>query len=218
MPISALEICQKAYKKTNPGQALTSLTQTAWPYSIALDLLNDVISELNIYNYYFMEAEVDLPFTTGVNSFNLTDLEINPKAIVKVQSSNGVDGIPDSVYPMNYYDFILRWPTVVLSNQQPRYYSHYGNTLYLNNSPLSDYGVKVYHLAKIPIMTNENSILPVPPEYEHVFKDGVNSKLLIELDRPDANLKYQLWEKKIKDMVAAIEIDYGMATQFPAKF
>ena len=217
---TALEICQHAYAETNPGQDLTSFAQQDWPYSLAQQYLNKVISELNVFSYWFMETSTLLPYAAGVNEYNMTTLGINPKDITRLESRS-YDGIRTSVVPLtalNYSDYTMRYQADQLTNAQPRFYSRYNTSLYIGHSPQVDYKVYVYHYAKIPKMLNEGAILPIPFEFEHVFQDGIKCQLLMDLSRQDAVQKYQIWQKKIENMAAEIEIDYAMPTQLPANF
>lgn len=192
-----------------------------WPYSMAKLLLNKVISEMNSYGkYWFMETATVLSFTTGNYIYNMNTLGIDPKSITKIEAvtDNPTGSNVITVLPINYYDFTLRYPASVLQDEPPRFFSRYNTSIYFNHAPQSDYQITVYHLAEIPMATQENDTLMCPDKYEHVFQDGVYAYLLNRQSRSDANTAYALWQTKIKNMVANVEMDDAMATQLPAAF
>jgi hypothetical protein len=214
---TALEICASAYREANMDQTLSSFSLQDFPYSLAKGLLNKVIAEMNrAGKYWFTETATALVYSPGISSYNMTTLKIDPKAITRVVKTLNNGSVV--MTPLNYSDFMRRYPASTIQTNEPNYYSRYNNIIYLNSVPDKNYGITVYHLADMGKIVSETDTLPCPESDEDVFQDGVYAYLLNRLGRADAKAAWDAWQLKVSNLLADVYNDAAMPTQMPAAF
>ena len=215
---TALEICAAAYREANLEQDLTSFTSTDFPFSLALQLINKVISKMNLRGkYWFRQTTTVLPFTAGTYTYNLTNLGIEPNAITKMYASLA-DGTSWQFYRLNYNDYNLWFPASKLQLNRPYSYTIYNDTLSLNAIPDIDYSITVYHLSLIPSIQSEDDPMPCPLEFEQVFQDGVFAWLQKRMEYPSAEQSIIDWNLDVGLLLAKVKNNSGIANQLPAAF
>ncbi len=220
MGSTAVQICAAAYREANLDQTLSSFSTTQeFPYNIALDLLNKVLSEMNREaNYWFTESTQALTYGSGTSSYSLTSFtpDIDPKRIIRIrrEASNYWGELTE----LNWNLFQQLYRSASIPNAQPTHWAKYGNTIYLNVGQDQDYTMVLYHFKDMPMITATSDTFLVPDADEDVIQDGVYAYLLQRMGRPDFVSAHALWMAKVQELKADMKEDAGIPQQMPANF
>lgn len=219
MGSTALEICQRAYRKAMVGQPLTTFgTNQNEPYNFALDLLNDVINEINRQGeLWFLLTKTTLTYVaTNTNHvYDLGALNIDPRRIKRIARTLDQQG---RVRPMNWPVFNEMYRRNALVNGTPVAYSVFNDTLEFNTSHDKDYGLVIEHYKDMPRVTATTDTLLVPERDEDVLEDGVLALLKQRIAMPDADTTYLLYQKKLDRLVYDSKRNNGNYFVRPARF
>ena len=219
MATSALDICESAYRQANLDQTLSSFSMTDFPYSIAQDLLNTVIQEMNRKGaYWFTETSADLTYSGGVYQYTFSSVasDLDPKRILRLRKES--TNHKQELIQMNWRRFQERYRRDAVQTGEPLHWAKYGNSLELSTIPDQDYTIKVYYLRDMPLVTATTDTLLCQVGDEDVFREGVYAYLLDRLGRPDAQAKMAAYLNKVGDLLADMKQDSGIALQIPAAF
>lgn len=212
---NALQICASAYKQLNLDQVLVSFNMSEFPYNCALDLINTVIQEMNRKGrYWFAETSTGLTYTPGIYQYNLTSLNIDPKAIIRVRTE--ASGFQDELKQVNWKTFQRHYRSGTIQAGRPSHWSKFGNILELSTIPDQNYLIRIYHFQDIPLMTASTSVPIVPEKDEDILREGVMAYLAKIIGRPDTTTLYTLYATKVEALLADMKEDAGMPTQMPA--
>jgi len=223
MTSTALQIAAAAYNDARMDQTLTSFSMTEWPYSIALDVINSAIADMNrAGSYSFAESNQALTYSPGLSTYNLNTVAssvIEPRRIMRVRRELASNAGELSEY--NFRDFQKRFLSVTQPTAQPTAWGKYGQTLYLNTIPDKDYTLTIYYYQQIqPIVigSNDNQATIIPSYHEDVLRDLTKAILLKEVERGDFANQYTLAIKKVQALVARSNEDGGLPQNFPRAF
>lgn len=219
MVSTALELLASAYQQANMDQTLTGFSMQDFPYTIAKDLLNTVIQEMNREGrYWFTETSAALPYTGGVYQYTYASIGngLDPKGILRIRKeANNHQG---ELIQLNWRQFQQRFRRGSIQTGEPRYWSKYGNSIELDVIPDEDYSLTLYYLRDMPLITSETDTLLCQETDEDVFREGVYAYLLNRLGRADWDDAYQFYWKKVLSLLADMKQDSGLPRQFPAAF
>ena len=220
---TALQIAADAYNDAGTDQTLTSFTMSEWPYSIALNVINTAIGDMNREgSYSFGEASQLLTYTPGNSSYNLNTVAsyvIEPRRIMRVRRE--LTNYAGELKEYNYRDFQRYFRNTSLITQKPVAWSKYSGILYLNSIPDQDYNLTIYYYQQIqPIVVgvNDNQDTIIPEYHEDVLRDLMKAQLLKEMGRPDFSNQYTLAMKKVAELVARSNEDTGIPSVMPRAF
>lgn len=223
MATSILQIVADAYLDAGTDQTITSFSMTEWPFSAALNIVNSAIADLNrLGSYSFAEAELLLPYTAGVGSYDLNTVGpyvIEPRRIMRLRRE--LLNQAGELTEYNYRDFQKRFRANAVPTQKPFGWAKFGGTLFLNSIPDQDYQLTLYYYQQIqPIVVgvNDNSPTIVPEYHTDVLRDMTKACLLKEMQRPDFANQYALAKGKADKLLARSNEDVGMPTSLPRTF
>lgn len=214
---TALQIAAKAYSKANMDQTLSSFSMTEWPYSIAMDLLNEVIAEMNNFgNLYFLETATALTYASNTYSYTLSSYSIDPRRIIRLRRTATNIG---NLHFMNHEAFqgVYRGESTITTGT-PEYWTLFGSTLETNVSQDQDYSLKVYHYKDMPAIAATSDTLLVPERDEYVVVEGVYALLLQVIGRQDFTTAYSLFQSKCSQLRAASDKSSFAPRVMPAAF
>lgn len=215
---TALDIASTAYRRANLDQPLSSWFQQDFPFNVARDLMNLVIQEMNsLGRYWFTETYSSLMYTPGVNEWNFSSFQSDPKGILRIRKeANGYKG---ELTEVNYRYFQERFRRDdVLITGEPRYWAKYANSFVLDTIPDQNYNLVVYHLRDMPEIVENVDTLLCQDADNHVFQEGVYAYLLKTLQRPDWDAAYATYIAKVNNLLADTKKDLGLPRQMPAAF
>ncbi len=214
---TALDICARAYKRANLEQPLASFFMQDFPFNLALDLINLVIQEMNsMGHYWFTETYSSLMYSPGVNEWNFSSFQSDPKGILRIRKE--LAGFKGELTEVNYRYFQQNYRINDVVTGEPRYWAKYGNSFVLDTIPDKDYNLVVYHLRDMPLIVENVDTLLCQETDEHVFQEGVYAYLLNSLQRPDWDAAYANFQRKANNLLADMNQDQGLARQWPAAF
>lgn len=219
MTSTALQLVASAYKQANMDQTVTSFSMSDFPYSIAKDLLNTVISEMNREgHYWFTETSASLTYSAGVYQYAYSTIGsgLDPKGILRIRKE--ATDHQGELIQLNWRHFQQRFRRSAIETREPRYWSKYGNQIELDAKPDQDYELKIYYLRDMPMITATTDTLLCQETDEDVFREGVYAYLLNRLGRADWDDAYQFYWKKALSLLADMKQDVGTPRQFPAAF
>lgn len=218
MGSTALEICQRAYRKAQVGQLTTFGTNQNEPFNMALDLLNDVIMDINREGeLWFLLASTPLTYADNDTNYryDLGTLLIDPRRIRRIIRTLDRNG---PVKAMNWPVFWEQYRRGEIQEATPAAYSVFGKTLEFDNKHDKDYGLVVEHYKDIPRVTAASDTLPLPERDEDVLEDGILAHLKLKLSMPDGETAYALYTKKISRLVYDTKKNSGNFFVRPARF
>lgn len=219
MASTALELLNSAYKQANLDQDVTSFTMDEFPYSIAKDLINTVIQEMNRKGrYWFAESSAALAYSAGVYQYTYSTIGAgcDPKGILRIRKE--AEDYMQELIQVNWRAFQHRFRRSAIQTGEPRYFAKYGNQIELDCIPDQDYELRCYYLRDMPLITATTDTLLCQETDEDVFREGVYCYLLNRLGRADWNAAYQFYLSKVEELLADMKQDVGIARQFPAAF
>jgi len=219
MGSTALQICQRAYRKAMVGQPLTSFgTNQNEPFNFALDLLNDVINEINRQGeLWFLLTKTTLTYadTSTNHVYDLGTLTIDPRRIKRIARTLDQQG---AVRVMNWAVFNQLYRRNPLIDGTPVAYSVFNDTLEFNTSHDKDYGLVVEHYKDMPRVTATTDTLLMPERDEDVLEDGVLAYLKQRIAMPDADTAYLVYKDKLNRLVYDSKRNTGTYFVRPARF
>lgn len=217
MGSTALEICKTAYRQAAVGTELTSFsTSQAEPFNMALDLLNEVVPDINRQgDLYFTLADTTLAYTSGVYSYNLGELGIDPRRIQRVFRS-AIQ--PGNVNRINWNRFQDLFRRSTIQENTPSYWAIFGSTLEFNCIQSQDFVIRISHYRDMPKVTAETDTLLMPERDEDVLRAGVIAYLTQRLGRSDAPEQWAIYEKKLKRFSLDVKKDVSASFVRPARF
>lgn len=214
---TALEIAAAAYRQANLDQDLSSFSMTDFPYSIALDLFNTVIREMNRKGrYWFAESTANLTYSVGVYQYTYASLSVDPNAILRIRKE--ATDKWEELTQMNWRKFQEYYRRSAIQTTEPKYWSKYNGQIELNCIPDQDYTIKVYHLRDLPLIAATTDTLLCQVSDEDVFQEGIYAYLLNRLSRADWITAYQTYINKVDSLLADMKEDVGLPRQMPAAF
>jgi len=223
MSSTVLQVVADSFKDANIDQPLTSFSMEEWPYCAALNIVNSAIADLNrLGSYSFAETELLLPYSIGVNSYNLNTVGpyiIEPRRIMRLRRE--LSGQAGELTETNYRDFQKRYRNGATMTQKPIAWAKFGGNLHLNSIPDQDYQLTLYYYQQIqPIVVGVNDNQPtIIPEYHiDVLRDMTKAYLLKEMQRPDFTNQYTLAKGKADKLLARSNEDVGLPAQLPRAF
>jgi hypothetical protein len=214
--INALSICQSAYRQANIDQTLSdfSITQD-FPYNIALDLLNTVIQDVNRQgNFWFTQASTVIAPVSA--SLDLSPFNIDPKKVIRVRREISND--QGELIPVNWRTFQHNFRQGSIPTSRPTIWSRFNQTIQLNVIPDKNYQLTVYYYQDIPLVSQTTDNIVFPLSDSDVLREGVYAYLLLRLGRSDFGTAYQLYQSKLKTLLANQKQDTSLPNQLPANF
>lgn len=194
---TALEICQTAYRKANLGSPLQAFgTSQAHPFNLAIDLINTVIMDINRGGrLYFLRAQVSLPYSASVSSYNLTTYSVDPRKITQLRRASVSFGKVD---PMEWEAFQRLYRSAdTIASGPPSHYAIFNNTLELSHSPDQDYSLELTYTKETSKVTGESDTLDLPENDEDVLHYGILAYLTQDMGRADAQENYAFYQKRL---------------------
>lgn len=217
MASTAVEIVAKAYRNHNLDSVTSFSTSLEFPYNIALDLINDVISEMNrAGSYWFTETSTALTYSSGVYQYSFATLEIDPKRVIRIRKELA-DHWGD-LKQYNWYDFQRWYRTATIPTAEPTAFSKFGYSLELNVKPDQDYTLKVYHYKDMPLIETTTDTFLVPERDEDVLYYCCYQLLGYRTGRWTLEEALRAMRIKINPLLADMKQDAGMPLQMPAAF
>jgi len=219
---NAIDICKQAYRKAKLNTSFlngwTSFSvNDESPYDQALDLLNQVIREISREKAYSFQEDIkSLTYTSGISSYNLKTLGIEPERIYRVRKT--LSGALGEIKQIGYDIFSALYDPAVLIAGEPSVFSKFGTTLFLNSLLDKDYGIKIYYYKTLPLVVSASDTFIIPEHHEDVLVWGVYAYLLNAMIHPNANSAYAIYREKLSEMKRDQDQDYGIALAMPAVF
>jgi hypothetical protein len=214
--LNALSLCSSAFRQANIDQTLTSLSEDQdFPYNIAKDLLNTVIQDVNRQgNFWFTQTSVQV--TPVQASIDLAPLGIDPKKIIRLRREHPQD--QGDMIAINWRVFQQNFRQTPLVEGRPTLWSKFNQTLQLNVIPDKSYNLTVYYHQDIPLIQSVSDAVVFPDSDGDILREGVFAYLLLRLGRADFATAYQLYQTKLKSLLANQKQDSSLPTQMPANF
>ncbi len=213
---TALELCKSAYRTANlEGELSGFSTVYDWPYSLALDAINDTLRELNrLGSFDFMRREVSLPYEASTYQYDLEALGVSPQRIDNLFEKD-TGRLIDQV---EWTAFVKAYRRQAVSIGQVVAYAKQGNSLELNAIPESDKELTLWYFADLPLVTSADQILPWPESHEDVLVLGIRKYILLSMGRSEANDLFALFEKGASSLLVEIKKDRGIPRVMPRAF
>ena len=214
---TAIQIVQAAYRQANEETPSSFGTSQNWPQAICLDLLNGVISEMNrMGTYWFTEASQALTHGSGVYTYNLETLNIDPRMIKEVRrEATNFTGVLTQVEASQFRRI---YRSTAVATATPSVWAKYGYTLELDCISSQNFNLRVYYWRELPLMSATTDTLLSDSSYDDVYIVGVMAYLKKRMGKPDWQTDYQEYLEKIKQLLSATTADTGLAAQMPARF
>jgi hypothetical protein len=214
--INGLNLCNSAYRQANIDQTLTGFDdQQEFPYNIALDILNTVIQDVNRQaNYWFTQASFNI--LPVAQSYNLTTTGLDPKKLLRIRRE--LIGFQGDIIQVNWRVFQRHFRQGEIKTGLPKVWSKFGNVVEFDVAPDKDYQITAYCYQDIPLATELDFMIDMPDSDSDVLREGVYAYLLQRMGRNDFSTAFQLYQSKLKSLLANQKQDVGIGQRFPANF
>ena len=214
--LNALSLCNSAFRQANIDQTLTSLSEDQdFPYNIAKDLLNTVIQDINRHgNFWF--TQTSLIVTPIQASIDLASIGIDPKKIIRLRRELAED--QGELIAVNWRVFQQNFRQTPLTTGRPTLWSKFNQTIQLNVIPDKPYNLTLYYHQDIPLVLDASDVVVFPDSDGDILREGVYAYLLLRLGRADFTTAYQLYQTKLKSLLANQKQDGSLPSQMPSNF
>lgn len=217
MGSTALEIISEAYRHHNLNDIATLSNGQEFPYSLAKDILNEVIRMMNrAGSYWFCESKTELIYSPDTSSYALTSLGIDPKRVIRIRRE--AENQWGELKEYNWRHFQQLFRSGGIQSGIPNVWAKYGNELHLDVSPNQNYSVQVYHFIDMSAVVDGTDTFLIPERDEDVLIDCCYQLLGYKIGRWDFGAAFQAMQIKILPLLADMKQDAGMPTQMPAAF
>lgn len=165
---TAFNIVKKAYRGLNLIEPVT-LSDFYFPQNIAVDIINEVISNVNRFGrFWFTETRTPLVYTSGVYQYNLPSLGIAPNRINYVRAESFTNGAFE-LERVSDYTFRKLYRSSSIVTGMPTAYMIFNSTFELSAIPNTDYSIAIYHNIDIPRITTTSDSFPIPDVSDDVL-------------------------------------------------
>lgn len=214
---TALQVIAAAYRSLNETEPTSFLTTQSFPLNIAIDVLNQVISEMNrMGNLYFTETKTALTYGVGTYQYAMSTLGIDPRRIRYIRRE--LTNYQGNLEQKDWSDFQDYYRRSALQTTTPNAWSKYGDTLELNTIPDQDYSLQVYHFKDMPQATATGDTFLLPVGDEDILKFNCKMWLGAALGRWAEDYAITLMKAKTEPLLVAMKTDAGIPRQMPKAF
>lgn len=219
---TAIELLKTAYRDHNLDEPTTFSTTAEFPYNIAKDLINEVVSEFNrLGNFWFAKTKTQLTYSPSTYTYDLSSLDINPTRIEYIRRESSTS--PGELIQYEYRSFQRRYRTSTVPSGMPSAFAIFNASLELNTSPDGDYSIYCYHFKDMPAITattdsQSGGQILVPTEYEDLISRSCYFLLGYKIGKWSQEQAYQDLEMKAKPFLVASKSNAGLPQRLPAAF
>jgi hypothetical protein len=217
---TALEVCQSAYRQLNLDQVLVSFsTSQAFPYSVALDILQQTIRKLNRLNIHQHMVITQYVPASGRGVFSIYEFSpvLNPRSISKIRlEAPGTQHSELTLLP--YEDFLALYSDHESKTGKPKAWTYFGANWATDVINDADYGLVVYYQQQLPVPMSEGEILAWPDADMDILIDGVVAHLSLKIQRDDGASLLGLWQQSVTKYFSNQYKNRGLPLQMPRRF
>jgi hypothetical protein len=216
---TALSVCQEAYRWLRLDQSLISFAMSEFPYSIARDVLLNVLRELNRLNKHrHMQITQYVP-AAGRGVFSIFEFApvLNPLKIIKIRlEAPGVNHKTLTQLPSS--EFLELYPEHETKTGRPVAWTYFASRIATDVVADTDYGMVIYYQQQLPLPQSETEDLAWPETDMDILTKGVIAYTAEAIQREDARILKMEWKQLVIKYFANQYKSLGLPLQMPARF